>query len=849
VAGANQRGLFHLEAAAPVRDRTLLLVDGHALAFRSYHAIRDLTTSSGRPVGAVFGFIRAILKLLEDRPHGVVVVFDPPTPTFRHEAYAGYKATRAETPEDLPAQIEVIKRLPAMLGLRSAEVNGIEADDVVATLADRAAREGWKVEIFTTDRDAYQLLSDRVSVKTGGRGVDEIKTMDPAALRDKYGVTVDQWVDFRALVGDPSDNLPGARGIGEKKAAKLLQEWGNLDNLYANLDQVTPVSVRKALEESREDVWLSRRISAALRDAEVGVTPEEALRGKPDLAALRELFSEFEFTSLSRSLGLLEATGFKSGEWPPDDLNECVLGFTLEGPSPARGRLTGLAAASRGSVAVCPDPGPHALGGIRTVRAADAKALAVWGRSAGLDLSPGDDPLLIAYLLDPNQVDPAKLAQRYGAGDWGNTAEARAVVAARLLEALAPRLEGKLTSLYRDLELPLAAVLADLEIVGVRIDTAVLAEQSARLGERLGALEREIHELAGKPFNLNSRDQLETILYDDLGLASQRKTSKTRKRSTAASSLEALKEAHPIVEKVLEWRELSKLKSTYLDALPPLVDENGRIHTTFAQTVAATGRLSSVNPNLQNIPVRTEIGRQIRRAFVAEPGWRLLVADYSQIELRVLAHMSGEEALVEAFREGLDIHRKTAAEVFGVAYDKVTQEQRGAAKTTNFAIIYGAGAHRLSTELGLPFAEAQAFIERYFKNYPKIRAYIESTIERARQEGYVETLLGRRRPTPEITSPVRPVREYAERAAYNTPIQGTAADIIKLAMVRLPARLAQFGARMVLQVHDELIVEVPEEHARPCGQAVQEEMQGAMDLSVPLVVEVASGRNWLEAKV
>lgn len=844
---ADQRGLFHPQEAAS-GERTLLLVDGHALAFRSYHAIPDLTTSSGRPVGAIYGFLRAILKLLEDRPQGVVVVFDPPTPTFRHLAYAGYKATRAEIPENLPAQIEIIKGLPELLGLKVAEVAGIEADDVIATLAGRAAGEGWKVEIFTTDRDAYQLLSDRVTVKSGGRGPEEIKTLDPTTLLEKYGVSAEQWVDFRALVGDPSDNLPGARGIGEKRAAKLLREWGNLENLYANLDQVSPASLRGALEASREEVWLSRRISAALRDADVDLTPAQTLRSRPDLAALQELLSELEFTSLSRSLGLLEEAEFASLEWPPADLGECVLGFTIEGVSSARGRLTGLAAASGESVAVCADPGPSALKGVRTVRAAEAKALAVWGRGAGLDLVPGDDPLLIAYLLDPNQVDPAKLAQRHRAGLWGDSAKSRAVVAARLLEVLTPRLEGKQANLYRELELPLSAVLADLEVTGVRVDKDVLAEQSASMGERLRGLEGEIHGLAGKPFNLNSRDQLERVLYDDLGLASNRKTSKTRKRSTAASSLEALKGAHPIVEKMLEWRELSKLKSTYLDALPPLIDENGRVHTTFAQTVAATGRLSSVNPNLQNIPVRTELGRQIRRAFVAEPGWRLLVADYSQIELRVLAHISGEKALVDAFREGLDIHRRTAAEVFGVDYQRVTPNQRGAAKTTNFAIIYGAGAHRLSAELGLPFAEAQAFIQRYFKNYPRIRAYIDSTIDRARREGYVETLLGRRRPIPEINSATRPVREYAERAAYNTPIQGTAADIIKLAMVRLPDQLTRFNARMVLQVHDELIVEVPEEHVEPCGQAVQEVMQSAMELSVPLVVEVASGRNWLEAK-
>ncbi|ADI15477.1 DNA polymerase I [Truepera radiovictrix DSM 17093] len=845
------------DARRPTNGHKIVIIDGHALAFRSYYAIRELSNSRGEPTNAIYGFLRSLLRILAEEGEfdATVVTFDAPAKSFRHEQFEGYKAGRRDTPEDLPEQIRIIKQLVDLLGLYRIEVPGLEADDLIGTIAARCAEKGYTVEIVTSDRDAYQLVSDRVYV----RGLAKAERFGPDEVFEKFGVRVDQWVDFRALTGDASDNIPGAKGIGPKTAAKLLQDYGSLDAILENLERVKPESAAKKVRASLEDVKFSRELSRIITDADLTVTPEVWAQREPQREALRELLERLEFGSIIRELGLTPAQGgapeaAARQSYRTARLEDLFfggsLGFVLSDVSPMTGELLELAVAAGGAVAeVPPERALELLRSEEVLHAADAKALAVYAQRCGLEVRPGDDPLLMAYVLDPSAADPETLTRRYGTPAWGATAVARAVATAELSRTLRPKLAGALRRLYEEIERPVAEVLAHMEVTGVRLDTAALAAQSESLAEKLAALEREVRELAGNPnLNLNSRDQLAELLFEKLELQAGRKTS-TGKRSTAVSALEPLKDAHPVVPLILEYRELAKLKSTYLDPLPRLINPHtGRLHTTFNQTATATGRLSSANPNLQNIPVRTAVGREIRRAFVADEGATLLVADYSQIELRILAHITGEEALVETFRRGEDIHRRTAAQIFGVPPEAVTPEGRRVAKVINFGVLYGMSAHRLARELSIPYAEADAFIRSYFEGYPKVRAYIDETLAFARDKGYVETLFGRRRPIPDIRSSNRNAREYAERTAYNMPIQGTQADIVKLAMVRLLPRLKAHGAKLLLQVHDELVLEAPEGAAEAVAAEVKAVMEGAFAMRVPLVAEVGRGRNWLEAK-
>jgi DNA polymerase-1 len=526
------------------------------------------------------------------------------------------------------------------------------------------------------------------------------------------------------------------------------------------------------------------------------------------------------------------------------------LGFTLDRAQPMWAELTGLAAA-KGDVVYRGPARLAALEPFGRINALEAKDLSVLLLREGHGVPPGDDPMLLAYLYDPANSEPAGTVRRYGAGDWSTDPVQRALAAQALWEILRRRTEGdeRLWWLYREVEQPLSGILARMEAQGVALDVPYLQELSEELGKELGYLEAEIHRLAGRPFNVNSRDQLEAILYDELGLRAGGKKTTTGKRSTAASVLEELRPLHPIVEKILDYRELSKLKSTYLDPLPKLIHpKTGRLHTRFNQTATATGRLSSSDPNLQNIPVRTEVGRRIRRGFVARPGYRLVVADYSQIELRLLAHLSGDENLKQVFLEGRDIHTQTAAWMFGIPPEAVDPSQRRAAKTVVFGVLYGMSAHRLSSELSIPYAEAEGFIERYFAAYPKVRSWIERTLAEARERGYVETLFGRRRFVAELSAKVASVRQAAERMAFNMPVQGTAADLMKLAMVKLSPKLEPLKAQLVLQVHDELVIEAPEEHAEEVAELARQTMRTAWEFEVPLEVGTGVGENWLEAK-
>ena len=834
-----QQGLFDL------RPKRIVLVDGHHLAFRNYYALKDagLTTSRGEPVHAVYGFARTLLKLLREDGDCVIVVFDAPGPSFRHEAFADYKAQREAPPEDFQPQLERIKELVDLLGLVRLEVPGVEADDVLATLAKRAEREGYEVAILTSDRDTYQLLSERVHVLT-----PEGREVTPESLVEKYGVTPEQWVDFRALTGDASDNIPGVKGIGAKTAAKLLAAWGSLDAIYDHLEEVTPPGVQKKLEADKDAAFFSREISRMRTEVPLEVDLARCHRREPDEAALRSFLQSLEFGSLMRELGLIASAKAEPADWPPP--GPAWLGYVLEPEAPMWGELEGLAAAWEGRLAEGP-PEPGELARFERLDAIGAKDLAVFALREGVPAHPGDDPLLLAYLYDPSNNRPDSTVRRYGAGDWEPRASTRALAAAGLWRTVRERLEGeeRLLWLYHEIEQPLQDVLARMEHRGIRLDVPYLQALSRELEAELERIEAEVHRLAGHPFNLNSRDQLETVLYDELGLTPSRRTAKTGKRSTSASALEQLRDAHPIVERILQFRELAKLKGTYLDPLPRMVHpRTGRLHTRFHQTGTATGRLSSSDPNLQNIPIRTEIGRRIRKGFVAAEGYRLVVADYSQIELRVLAHLSGDENLIRIFQEGRDIHTQTAAWMFGVAHDAVDPFQRRAAKTINFGVLYGMSAHRLSRELGIAYGEAQAFIDRYFDSYPGVRRFMERVLAEARERGYVETLFGRRRYVPELNARARNVREAAERVAFNMPVQGTAADLIKLAMVRLAPELEPLGAALLLQVHDELVIEAPDGHAEAVAKRVREVMRGAWELKVPLEVEVGIGGNWLEAK-
>ncbi|GIW35039.1 MAG: DNA polymerase I, thermostable [Meiothermus sp.] len=837
--------MFSSEASSaelPRPDR-IWLVDGHHLAYRSYFAFEKLSTSRGEPTQAVFGFLRTLLKLLKEDGDCVIVVFDPPTRTFRHDAFEEYKAGRAPTPDDFHPQLEKIKELVDLLGLRRLEVPGYEADDVIGTLAKKGEQEGYPVRILTGDRDSFQLVSERVQVM-----LPDGRLMNPQAVQEKYGVSVAQWVDYRSLVGDSSDNLPGAKGIGEKTAAKLLQEWGSLEGLYANLEALSP-KVRASLEENRNNVRLSHSLSQIHTDVPLELDFRDCHRREPDRPALREALERLEFGSILRELNLLAAPPpTEEAAWPPPP--DAFLGYTLDRAQPMWATWVGFAAFAQGKV-YRGQPSLQELGRFPEIRSIAAKDLSVLALKEGVWVPPGDDPLLLAYLYDPSNTDPASTVRRYGAGDWNNEPVERAQAAHELWETLQRRIgENPQTEwLYREIEKPLSAVLARVEARGISLDPEYLLQLSEELSRDISYLEAQIHRLAGHAFNVNSRDQLEVVLYDELKLSASGRKTQTGKRSTAASALEELLGQHEIVDRILTYRELTKLKSTYLDPLPKLIHpKTGRLHTRFNQTGTATGRLSSVDPNLQNIPVRTEIGRRIRKAFRAAPGMKLIAADYSQIELRVLAHMSGDENLIRVFREGQDIHTQTAAWMFGLDLDRVGAEQRRAAKTINFGVLYGMSAHRLSNELSIPYAEAENFIERYFASYPRVRAWIEHVLAEARQKGYVETLFGRRRFVADLDSRIRSVREAAERMAFNMPVQGTAADLIKLAMVKLQPELERLGAHLVLQVHDELLVEAEESRVPEVSEAVRAVMQGAWQLEVPLEVGIGVGDNWLEAK-
>jgi len=925
-----------------------MLLDGNSLVYRAYFAVpTDMATASGQVTNAVYGFTSMLVNLVKDhRPDGLAVAFDRPEPNFRHDLVVGYKANRPETPDILRQQLGLARRLVEAMAVPVFEVVGYEADDVLATLATRAAASGDDVVVVTGDRDAYQLVEDpHIRVLYNRRGVSDYVLYDEAGIFARTGVTPRQYPEYAALRGDPSDNLPGVPGVGEKTAAKLMATYGSLANLYAHLDELTP-RLRDSLVASEALVRSNAAATPLVRDLPIELAAEDASLGGWDASELRRMFDFLEFKSLWARFA--DATGRLAEA--PEPTTSAALGRELEAVvtclgaveavqlferwsqgrralamagywqgREGRSPLTGLAwAAVPVTGPPSPSTGPQGGGGPQggagpqgddgagpgaglvveawwlpaevisvpavavaldgilgatgvPVSAHDSKALMRSLAPYGVDFSSVQvDTAIAAYLLDPSgeRYPLEEIAARYGgislaspgttaggqldltgASSPPEVAAKRAATVAHLVEPLSGALASRgMSRLYDEVERPLVRTLARMELLGARVDTVELRRLGTSLATEARALEDRVHELAGTPFLVNSVPQLREVLFGKLGLAPGKKT-KTG-YSTDSQSLEKLRDAHPIVPALLRYREVEKLRSTYTDALLAEVAPDGRIHATFNQTVARTGRLSSDAPNLHNIPVRTEEGRQLRRVFVPAEGTRLLVADYDQVELRVIAHLSQDPGLVEAFAAGEDIHRMTAAKLFGVSPSDVTTAMRSKAKMVSYGLAYGMEAHGLAQRLGTGTEEAAQILKAYFESFPRVRSYMEAVVAEARDKGYTETLFGRRRPIPELASQRYAVRMAGERQAMNAGIQGLAADIFKVALVRLDAGLEQQapGSRLVLQIHDEVILEVPPQEEDLAAALTLDAMKGAADLSVPLEVNLSWGLSWADAK-
>ena len=861
---------------APARGAELFLVDGTNLAYRAFYALpEELATSDGFPSGALLGFANMLFKLLADyKPRGVAVAWDT-KPTQRTDLSADYKAHRKPMPELLREQFPHLRPIVEAFGYLNVEFEGWEADDVIATLATRADEAGIRTVVVSTDRDAFQLCSPNVALMMTPRGVSDVQVYTPERVLARYGVRPDQVPDYIGLKGDPSDNIEGVPGIGEKTASQLVAQFGSLEALYERIGEVAGAKRQEALRTFEQQARDSKTLATMRRDLELGIEPAALVSGSPDRSRLTEIFRRFEFRSLLGRVAELDAAvpaaelpqlvgdrvPWREGELPAEARG--LVGLALAG-----GRFA-LACAAEGAGADAGDAGQVTVGNwepaFATVRVAGWAALGA--RVATHDAKPlrltgpvAEDTLLAAYLVEPGRSEYLldELAREAGIeialepeAEQETTALARrAELARRLAPVLAARVaERGSEPLYREIELPLTPVLAAMEDAGVRIDTYRMGEITARLQERVEELELKAYELAGAPFLLGSPQQVARILFEQLGLASGRK-GKTG-YSTDARVLRQIRDAHPIVPVIEEWRELSKLVGTYLLPLPALISErDGRLHTTFNQAVAATGRLSTTNPNLQAIPIRTELGREIRSAFVADQGHVLVSADYSQVELRILAHVSGEPRLREAFARGEDVHAATAAEILGKPQAELSKEERNRAKAVNFGIIYGISAFGLADQLDIPIEEAKAYIDAYLARFPLVQDFIARTVEQAERDGFVTTLLGRRRAIPELRVQNRQTRALGERLAVNTVMQGTAADVIKVAMVRIARRLAAEGlrSRLVLQIHDELLLEAPDVEQTAATRILREEMCGAYPLDPPLAVDVGVGDTWAAAK-
>ncbi|KPJ74860.1 MAG: DNA polymerase I [Deltaproteobacteria bacterium SG8_13] len=886
--------------------KKLYLIDGTAYVYRAFHAIRSLSNSRGMPTNAVFGFTRMLIKLMQDRqPEYAVMLFDAKGPTFRHERFPQYKANRPPMPEDLVAQLPIIKEVTQGFNFPVLEMPGFEADDLIGTLARHAAAAGFDVVMITGDKDFVQLITDQATVWDPMK--DE--ALDRKGVEEKFGLQPNQMVDVMGLCGDAADNVPGVPGIGMKTALSLIQEFGSMDNLYERLESISREKQRRKLVDYKDQALLSRELVTIDTRVPLSFDPDAYRLKAPDSDRLGRLFQQLEFRQLQQAFAAQRPRCEKNYQAVMNREQLLQLKKTLEqaglfaldtettSQNPLEARLVGLSFAVRDDEAFYIPIGhrylgvPDQLGSEEVLQSLkdllenpELKKVGqnikydwlVLGR-CGIELAGvAFDTMLASYLLNPSKrahnldqiaLDflghktityqdvagkgktarsfdqvPLEEAVPYACEDADITLMARGVLDGRLREI-------GLTALMAEVEMPLVPVLMRMEKKGVRVDREKLRELSKSFEARLHRLESTIYEVAGQRFNIKSSQQLGTILFDRLKLPVQKKTRKKTGYSTDVNVLSELAKEHELPALILEHRSLAKLKSTYSDALMELIHpDTGRIHTSYNQTVAATGRLSSSDPNLQNIPIRTEEGREIRRAFVPEPGWQLLSADYSQVELRILAHYSGDETLIRAFIEDEDIHTRTAAEVFEVVAEQVSSDLRRQAKAINFGIIYGMSPFGLSKQLGISQKMAKVYIDNYFSRYPGVRRFMEQTVKEARKTRRTDTLLGRIRLLPDIASSNHNLRQFAERTAINTPIQGTAADLIKIAMIRIDKALREqrMKTAMLISVHDELVFEVPPAEHETAGELIAGIMEGVWDLKVPLKVNIAWGQNWAE---
>ncbi len=886
------------------RENTVYLIDGSAQLHRAYFAIKGLATSRGLPSNAVYGFTTMLRKLYEDEdPEWVGVSFDLAGPTFRHEEYSEYKAHRRKMEDDLAVQLPFVRRACAVFGLPILDAPGFEADDVIAALAAQAVASGHKVVVVSGDKDLLQLVSDDVLVLNPGREGAGSVMYDRNAVEEKFGVPPERVVDVLALVGDAVDNVPGVPGIGEKGARDLVREFGSVEEVIANADKVKRNAYREGLKAHADVALLSKRLVTLRTDLPVKLDLEAVRRRPPDRAAAHALFTELEFIALAKEFApeagpsrtthrvLSSRDEIAAAVAEARKAGQVALCFVRDAREPMRASPLGVGLAWRAGEAVyvpiahSPLENPGAPPAEETLALlkplledTEVRKLSARGKHDRILLcrkSLGCEPLafdaqVASYLLNPGRrnfsMDDLALEflgerPRATTGIIEGTGPAPLMAAAeaaaqesdltlRLSEPLARRLDEEgLTDIYQTMELPLIEVLAEMERAGVKVNIEFLAEMSRDMEQQITALTAQIHEMAGTPFNINSPIQLRDVLFDRLGMRSGKKTAKTRAASTAEEVLEELAQHHELPRKILEYRAVQKLKSTYVDALPLLVNpQTGRIHASFNQTVAATGRISVADPNLQNIPIRTAEGRRIREAFVAERGHLLLSADYSQIELRILAHLSKDATLIDTFRRGEDVHDRTSREVFGALSPVAPDEQRRISKMVNYALLYGKTAFTLAKDIGVSRKEAETFIEAYFARYPSVRQFIDDTIARARETGMVRTLLGRLRRLPDLNARNFQVRMEAERQAMNTPVQGSAADLIKKAMIDLHRELRRQGmkSQLILQIHDELLLEVPEGEAEQARAMVKAIMEGALVLDVPLVVDARLGASWAD---
>jgi len=833
-------------------DKRALLFDGTGLAYRAFYAIKGLTTSKGFPTNAVFGFIRIFLRLLKEyRPSYAAVAFDVGKKTFRTEMMESYKANRRPTPDAFKQQLPYIKKFLECLGIKVIEVEGYEADDVIATLADRLAEEGFEVLVVTSDKDMRQIISDRVKIISISHGGAQ-KLYDREKFKEEYGIEPEQLPEVFGLSGDSIDNIPGVPGIGEKTALKLIKEFKTLEGLYENLEALPPKR-RETLEKFKEQAFLSRELARVERRAPIKIAPEELKVKEPDGKCLSELLSQLEMRGTAKEIKKLfpnlELSGGKveeGEESTPEEIANLLKPKDLftkgEGCLILKGNKALIAAGKKYST-VEPRRAKEILKEAGRVYTFSLKELYHRLGDEAREL-PLFDVSLGYYLLNPllkNYSAEALLKEHLKSAEI-KAIESVAHHGIALGREVIKRLKKEgLWELYSRIEKPLSFVLYKMEKRGVLFNTKALEELGRELQQKQEELKGRIFEIAGEEFNINSPKQLGKILFEKLGLKPLKRTKSGYSTDVETLTTLALEGAE-IAQLLLEYRKLSKLEGTFVRGILKHVGEDGRVHTRFLQTATATGRLSSAEPNLQNLPVSDEFSRRIRHSVIAPPGHTLVWADYSQVELRILAHLSGDEKLIEAFREGKDIHTETAKHLFGA--QEVDEKMRRVAKTVNFGIIYGMSPHGLADRLGIPLKEAEEFIERYFKNFPRVKEFLDRTLKEAYKRGYVKTLFGRRRPLPELKDRNYHVRSFGERAAVNAAIQGTAADIMKMAMVELYEPLRELSAHMVLQVHDELVVEAPTDRVKEVKELLKEKMEGVVELSAPLKVDVKEGEHW-----